>query len=212
MIHFENRREAGKRLASKLSAYKNCADAIVLGIPRGGVIVADEIARALNLALDIFITRKIGAPFNHELALGAIASDGTVYLDQQLIREFGLSQHSIENACEAQKREIERRAAMYRRDRPPLNLENKIAILVDDGVATGATTLAALRALRHQNPSRLILAVPVAPKQMVQPLRAACDELVLLAAPEPFIAVGYFYEDFEQVTDEQVVGILQANP
>ncbi len=210
MIKFHDRRDAGQQLAAKLAAYKQRTDAIVLGIPRGGIVVADEIARALHAPLDVFITRKIGAPFNHELALGAVASDGTLFLDQELVHQLHIPQRLVERAREKQLREIQRRVEMYRRDKPPLALENKIVILVDDGIATGATTFAALRALKTKNPARVILAVPIAPRQVVPLLRGECDEVVLLDTPEPFVAVGYFYRDFAQVTDKQVVEILEG--
>lgn len=208
MICFTDRRDAGKRLAAKLTHYKNNPSAIVLGIPRGGVVVAQEIARALDVPLDVFITRKLGAPMNAELAIGAVASDGAVLLDQQLIQQLHISPKFIEHERAKQMREMQRRLEMYRRGKPPLGLQNKIVILVDDGIATGATVFAALRALKNQNPTRVILAVPVAPRQVLPQLRAACDELELLDAPEPFVAVGYFYQDFEQVADEEVVRIL----
>lgn len=210
MIRFSNRRDAGQQLAAKLTAYKDKPDVIVLGIPRGGVVVAAQVARALNVPLDIFITRKIGAPFNHELALGAVASDGTVVLDEPLIHELRVPRRLIERETEIQKREIRRRLELFRKDRPALALENKTVIVVDDGIATGSTIIAALRALRHSRPARLVLAVPVAPVQAVPQLRAECDELVLLDTPEPFMAVGFFYEDFEQVTDEEAVNLLHA--
>ncbi len=210
MIRFSNRRDAGQQLAAKLTAYKDKPDVIVLGIPRGGVVVAAQVARALNVPLDIFITRKIGAPFNHELALGAVASDGTVVLDEPLIHELRVPRRLIERETEIQKREIRRRLELFRKDRPALALENKTVIVVDDGIATGSTIIAALRALRHSGPACLVLAVPVAPVQAVSQLRAECDELVLLDTPEPFMAVGFFYEDFEQVTDEEAVNLLHA--
>ena len=210
MTPFENRRDAGKQLAAQLVYYEHNAQVIVLGIPRGGIVVADEIARALHAPLDVFIARKIRAPFNQELALGAVASDGTVFLDQALIHELHIPQKLVEHERDRQVHEIQRRIEIYRHGKPPLALKNKIVILVDDGIATGATTIAALRALKHQKPARIILAVPVAPLQVLPQLRAECDELVLLDAPEPFIAVGYFYEDFEQVTDEEVIKILHA--
>ncbi|MBI4674309.1 MAG: phosphoribosyltransferase [Chloroflexi bacterium] len=211
MIRFADRRDAGQQLAVKLTAYRNNAAVIVLGIPRGGVVVAAEIARALNAPLDVFITRKIGAPFNHELALGAVASDGTVVLDEPLIHELRVPRQMVEREADKQKREIRRRMEIYRKDRPALGLENKTVIVTDDGIATGATMLAALRAVKQQHPARLVLAVPVAPMQTVPQLRTECDELVLLDTPDPFIAVGYFYEDFEQVTDEGVIEILATS-
>lgn len=208
MTRFRDRREAGQQLARKLRAYQDCADAVVLGIPRGGIVVAAEIAHALHAPLDVFIAHKIGAPFNEELAIGAIAGDGTVFLDKALIQELHLPEDRVRQARETQLREIERRAKLYRRDRAPLQLQNKIVIVADDGVATGATTMATLRALRRQDPARLVLAVPVAPRQVMPLLHAECDEVIVLDAPDPFVAVGYFYEDFEQVTDEQVIAFL----
>lgn len=207
---FEDRRQAGKLLARQLSRYAKKGNVIVLGIPRGGVVVADEVAIALEAPLDVFIARKIGAPFNHELAIGAIASDGTVFLDQALISELGVSAKQVELEREEELREIQRRVEMYRSGALAYPLENRIAILVDDGVATGATTVAALRALKKQNPERRILAIPVAPRQVVPILSAECEELVLLDTPDPFYAVGCFYRDFGQTTDEDVVRILAS--
>ncbi len=207
MRRFVNRRDAGKRLAAKLRAYHKRADVLVLGIPRGGIVVAAEIARALDAPLDVFIARKIGAPCNEELAIGALAQDGAVFLDDALIDELHLSDRQVQDARAAQQKEIERRLKLYRGARPPLNVQNKIVIVADDGVATGATTIAALRALRQRQPTRLILAIPVAPRQVAPLLRAECDELIILDTPEPFNAVGYFYEDFEQVTDNEVIAL-----
>lgn len=208
MTQFQDRREAGRLLAVRLAKYKKRADVIVLAIPRGGVVVADEIARALEAPLDVFITRKIGAPDNPELAIGAVASDGTVLLDRDLIHRMHLTEHEVERQRAEQVSEIQRRLLLYRRNKPPLDVKSKTTILVDDGIATGATVITALRALRSQQPRRIVLAVPVAPGASVAQLRAECDELVLLDAPEPFIAVGYFYRDFSQVTDDEVIAIL----
>lgn len=212
MTKFRDRHEAGRQLAAKLRQLRESNDLLVLGIPRGGVVVASEIARALNAPLDVFITRKIGAPGNEELALGAVASDGTVLLDQQLIQQLRIPQHAVEQERDRQMQEIQRRIVMYRQGRPPLELARKTALLVDDGIATGATTIAALRALKRQNPARVVLAVPVAPRRVVPLLRAECDELVLVDTPEPFQAVGHFFEDFGQVSDTQVVELLRLDP
>jgi putative phosphoribosyl transferase len=203
-----DRCDAGQLLAARLGQYAKRADVIVLGIPRGGVVVAAEIARALSVPLDIYITRKIGAPFNAELAIGAVASDGTVFVDRRLAHELHMSDRDITRAADVQKHEIQRRMDLYRRNRPPLIVQNKTVILVDDGIATGATTIAALRALQKQNPQRVILAAPVAPPQVIPLLRAECDEVIVLATPEQFVAVGCFYTDFEQVTDEEVLELL----
>jgi putative phosphoribosyl transferase len=208
MIIFDNREHAGVELAGRLNHYKNDPDVMVLGIPRGGVVVAGVVARELNAPLDVFITRKIGAPFNEELALGAVAGDGTVFLDRELIFQLGVETAEVEAERKRQLQEVERRSALYRGDRPPLSLRDKTAILVDDGVATGSTTIAALRALGHSGASRRVLAVPVAPIQVVPALRAECDELVILDTPQPFIAVGHFYRNFGQTTDAEVIAIL----
>ncbi len=211
MILFHDRRDAGRQLAVRLEYLKGRADVIVLGIPRGGVVVADEIARALEAPLDVFVTHKIGAPFNPELAVGAVASDGTTFLDQVLIKELGISSATVEREKERQVREIQRRAELYRRGQPPYGLTDKTVILADDGVATGSTTLAALRALVNHHPSKRILAVPVAPLITTRILARESDELIVLDTPEPFLAVGRFYEEFEQVSDAEVVDILSAS-
>jgi predicted phosphoribosyltransferase len=213
---FEDRRDAGRqlaeRLAERLAVVRGSAEAhpglIVLGIPRGGVIVAAEVARGLHAPLDVFITHKLGAPGNRELAMGAVASDGTVLLNRTILDNYPISQRYIDQERAAQMREIRRREALYRRERPPLALANQEALVVDDGVATGATTLTALRALRNQHVARLILAVPVAPHAIARELARECDEAVFLATPEPFQSVGRFYRQFDQVTDEQVINAL----
>lgn len=208
MILFDDRIDAGRRLAERLAYLHGRADVIVLGIPRGGVVVAAEVARALTAPLDIFIARKIGAPFNSELAVGAVTSDGTVFLDNELIEQLRIPHRLVEREKDAQLREIQRRLNLYRGAKPPPDLAGKIVILVDDGVATGSTVIAALCALAKQHPARRILAVPVAPAQVAASLLHECDELVVLDTPEPFQAVGRFYINFEQTTDEQVEEIL----
>lgn len=205
---FRDRHEAGKLLAQKLLDLKDNPDAIVLGIPRGGVVVAYEVAKALNLPLDVFIARKIGAPGNPELAIGAVASDGTVILDEVSINFLGVSKRYIEKEIERQKEEIRKRLQAYRGGREGYSLQGKIVILVDDGVATGATTIVSLRAIRASNPSQLILAVPVAPPDTVEKLRREADKVICLHTPSPFWAVGAFYLNFEQTTDEEVQALL----
>jgi putative phosphoribosyl transferase len=207
---FQNRREAGSSLAGELSSFKGRANLIVLGIPRGGVVVGHEIAKALDAPLDVYITRKIGAPHNPELAIGAVASDGTLLIDDQLVRRLGVSQEYVDQESERQKQEITRRVAEYRGDRPRLELAGKAVILVDDGVATGATTLATVRAIKSQQPSELILAVPVGPQDSIESLRQEVDQLVCLHAPEVFWAVGAFYNIFDQTSDEEVKTLLEA--
>jgi putative phosphoribosyl transferase len=210
MLLFHDRRDAGQQLAARLEPLKGRTDLLVLGIPRGGIVVADEIARQLEAPLDVFLTHKIGAPFNPELAIGAVAGDGTLFLDHPLIYELGISNRTVEREKVAQMHEIHRRAKLYRRGQPPCEIADKTVILSDDGVATGSTTIAALRALDHQHPARRILAVPVAPRQTAQILACECDELVVLDTPEPFVAVGRFYQEFDQVSDEEVIDILNA--
>lgn len=205
---FRDRHEAGKLLAQKLLEFKGNPDAIVLGIPRGGVVVAYEVAKALGLPLDVFIARKIGAPGNPELAIGAVASDGTVILDELSINFMGVPKRYIEKEIERQKEEIRKRLLTYRGGREGYSLQGKIVILVDDGVATGATTIASLRAIRASNPSQLILAVPVAPPDTVEKLRREADKVICLHTPSPFWAVGAFYLNFEQTTDEEVQALL----
>jgi len=208
---FQDRCEAGRTLAKELSSFKGQDDVIVLGIPRGGVVVGREIAEALNVPLDVYITRKIGAPHNPELAIGAVASDGTLILDYQLAKRLGVSQDYIDAESERQRREIERRVTEYRGKLPAPELKGKVVILADDGVATGATTLASIRAIRTQEPDQLILAVPVGPRDTIESLKREVDQLFCLHAPEIFWAVGAFYSIFDQTSDEEVKALLQRN-
>jgi len=206
---FANRQEAGRQLAQRLALLEGAeSGALLLAVPRGGVVVAAEIARALRLPLDVFITRKLGAPGNEELAIGALSSDGTVVLDEQLTRSTGADEAYIAQETERQRQEISRRLQRYRGERPPPAVTGRTVVLVDDGVATGATTLAALRALRKQAPGRLILAVPVGPPDSINRLSAEADEVICLATPEPFWAVGRFFADWSQTTDEEVATLL----
>lgn len=207
---FRDRRDAGQQLATQLQFLSSQPDVIVLGIPRGGVVVAAQVARALNAPLDIFIARKLGAPINPELAIGAVTSTGDVLLDDEIVRELRIPNKVIEREVEFQRREIERRLEMYRQNRAPLDVKNKTVVLIDDGIATGSTVLASLRSLRKQEPARLILAVPVAPVETLKRLECQCDQLIVLATPEPFIAVGRFYWQFEQTSDEEVIALLRT--
>lgn len=208
---FEDRREAGRALAQELASFKGQDNVIVLGIPRGGVVVAHEVAEALDLPLDVYITRKIGAPRNPELAIGAVASDGTLILDHQLANRLGVPQDYIDRESERQTQEIKRRTSEYRGELPDLELKGKVVILADDGVATGATTLATIQAIRAQEPAKLVLAVPVGPRDTIQRLRSEVDELYCLHAPEIFWAVGAFYNVFDQTSDEEVKTLLQSD-
>lgn len=205
---FRDRVDAGRRLLAALKG-REYPRGLVLAVPRGGVVVGAEVARGLGLPLDVIIPRKIGAPHNPEVAVGAVTQDGTAIYDEHLLALLGLTPESLAPRVREQVREIERRTALYRGGRPPMPWEGRTIILVDDGVATGYTTLAALRSLRRANPRRIILAVPVAPPDTVARLRDEVDELVCLLAPEPFYAVGQFYRDFEQTDDETVIALMR---
>jgi predicted phosphoribosyltransferase len=203
---FADRIDAGQRLAKALvdHAGSGCA---VLAIPRGGVIVGEVVARELGAPLDVVVPRKIGAPMNPELGLGAVAP-GVRVLDPQLIEMLRVSDAYLEREIATQEREIERRLHAYRESRPPVDVLGRTAIVVDDGVATGGTAVAALRWARAQEAAKVILAVPVAPAATMGRLAHECDELVVLATPEPFFAVGEWYRRFEQTSDEEVVEAL----
>ncbi|KPL24593.1 MAG: hypothetical protein AMJ93_02080 [Anaerolineae bacterium SM23_84] len=208
-MQFRDRREAGRLLAEELSSLRGLEDLIVLGIPRGGVVVAYEVAKALSAPLDVYITRKIGAPYNPELAIGAVASDGTLVLDHDLIARVGAADDYVQAETERQRQEIERRMATYRGARSAPDLQAKTVILVDDGVATGATVLASLRAIRQHQPAQLILAIPVGPPDTIRLLSQEADRVVCLFTPEIFWAVGSFYSVFDQTTDAEVVQLLE---
>ncbi|GAW93660.1 phosphoribosyltransferase [Calderihabitans maritimus] len=209
MIRFKNREEAGKMLAQSIPPLQG--DIFVLGIPRGGVVVAAPVASMLQANLDIIITRKIGAPFNPELALGAITPDGTTLYNDDLVNKFNISKTELKRVEERELEEIKRRMKLYRQNTEPPDVHNKVVILVDDGIATGFTVQAALQGLKKQKARRIILAVPVAPPDTVSMLKEQVDDLICLASPEPFYAVGQFYEDFRQVSDEEVIELLQNN-
>lgn len=207
---FEDRQDAGRRLAAALEPFGR--DGVVLGLPRGGVVVAREVAQALGEPLDVFVVRKIGAPMQPELAIGALAETGQLELNADLIRMLGITQETVDEIVAREREEIDRRLRLYRGGRPLTPLAGRIAIVVDDGVATGFTTLAAARALRKERPERLVLAVPVCPAQTVSRLAKEVDEFVYLAAPEPFVAVGAWYSDFSQVDDAEVQLALAEAP
>lgn len=208
-MYFQDRHEAGQLLARELSWLRGQRDVLVLGIPRGGVVVASEVAKELDAPLDVYITRKIGAPYNPELAMGAVASDGTLVLDSELVRRIGASDEYVEKETARQRAEIQRRVATYRGSRPGLDLKGKTVVLVDDGVATGATVLASLRAINQHEPEQLILAVPVGPPDTIRRLSQEADRVVCLHTPEVFWAVGAFYALFDQTPDAEVVRLLE---
>jgi predicted phosphoribosyltransferase len=205
---FVDRRDAGERLAAALSDLAG-SELVVLGIPRGGVEIAALVAERLDAPLDVVIPRKVGAPGNPELGLGAVA-EGVEVLDERLIRVLGVSPGYLRAEIAAQQDEIRRRAMAYRGNRPPIELAGKVAVVIDDGVATGGTAAAALRWARARGASRVILAVPVAPPEILRRLNNEADELRVLAFPSPFSAVGQWYQEFRQVSDERVVELLTA--
>ncbi len=207
-MYFQDRNEAGKLLAEELAWLRGQEELIVLGIPRGGVVVAYEVAKELDAPLDVYITRKIGAPYNPELAIGAVASDGTLVLDHTLVARVGASDEYVEEETERQRQEIVRRMAAYRGSRPAPQLEGRSVIVVDDGVATGATVLASLRAIQQRNPEQLVLAVPVGPADTLLKLSEEADRVVCLYTPEVFWAVGAFYAVFDQTSDAEVIRLL----
>ena len=195
-------------LANELRAYAGRENAIVLGAPRGGVPVAFEVARELKLPLDLFVIRKLGVPWQEELAFGAIAEGGVRILDQEIIGTLDLSPAQIEIVTQQERQELERRLHSYRAGRPALDVRGRTVILVDDGIATGSTARAAITALREMKPERIVLAVPVAPPSTCRRLQGLVDELVVLEMPEPFYAIGQFYLDFAPVSDQAVTELL----
>ncbi len=209
-VRFRDRREAGRVLARLLSDYAGRDDVVVLALPRGGVPVAYELARALGAPLDVFVVRKLGVPGHEEHAMGAIAGGGVLVLDEGIVRGLGISNAEIERAVAGERRELERREAAYRRNRAPPDLGGKTVILVDDGLATGATMRAAALAVRRYDPARVVVAVPVASAETCDEFRDDVDEIVCAVTPAPFHAVGLWYEDFSQTSDEEARALLAS--
>jgi putative phosphoribosyl transferase len=205
----KDRVEAGKRLASAVKSVGK--DAIILGVPRGGVVVGFEVAQALCVPLDIIVTKKIGAPENPELAIGAVAEDGTYILDEDILRQIYVPKEYIAEEVERQKQEIQRRLIRYRGDVPYPTLKNREVVVIDDGVATGSTLKAALRLLRGKGAKTVVVAVPVGPPETIRELRKLADRVVVLFTPEPFYAIGQFYVDFSQTSDKEVIELLRRN-
>lgn len=206
---FRDRTEAGKKLAQKLKAYANRPDVLVLGLPRGGVPVAFEVAMTLNAPLDVFLVRKLGVPGRTEFAMGAIASCGVRILNREIIEERNISEEAIVRAAAQEQRELSRREYAYRGDRPFLDLSDRTVILVDDGMATGATMLAATVAVRQKHPKRIIAAVPVSAREICHEFQLEVDEIICAETPRPFNSVGLWYENFSQTTDAEVRNLLQ---
>lgn len=210
MAYFSDRVDAGKRLAQALTDFSS-KKGIVLAIPRGGVVVGYEIAKALHLPLDVIIPRKLGAPDNPELAIGAVAEDGTAIIDDKLVTYLGVSKAYIAEESERQTQEIERRLKMYRQGMPAPNLQGRDVIIVDDGIATGSTMKAALASVKNRGAKSVTVAVPVGPPSTIQELKRQADGVVALYTPEYFQAIGQFYNDFNQTTDEEVIRLLKES-
>jgi putative phosphoribosyl transferase len=209
VTQFRDRTEAGQLLASTLMRYANRNDVLVLGLPRGGVQVAYEIARALNAPLDVMVVRKLGVPGEEELALGAIGPGGTRVLNADVIRMLGIPDSAIEAVARQEQQELERRMRRYRGSRPPPDMRGRVVILVDDGIATGATMRAAIAAVRQQQPARIIVAAPVAAAETCAALRKEVHEVICLLEPEVFWGVGVWYQHFPQLTDDEVQALLE---
>ena len=206
---FRDRTEAGRLLAERLRSYSGRDDVVVLALPRGGVPVAYEVAKALGAPLGVFVVRKLGVPGHEEVAMGALASGGLVVLDTYLVQRLGLDRNQLEAAVTRETGELQRREAAYDGRLDPQELEGKTVILVDDGLATGSTMRAAALAVRELNPTNIVVAVPVAAKETCDAFRDVVDEIVCEITPEPFHAVGLWYEDFTQTTDEEVRELLE---
>ncbi len=206
---FRNRSDAGRRLAEKLMVYANRPDVLVLALPRGGVPVGFEVAQVLHVLLDVFLVRKLGAPGRQELAMGAIASGGVRVVNEDVVHALGVPEEVIDAVAAEEAQELRRREEVYRDDRPFPDVRGKTVILADDGLATGSTMRAAIAALHRQGPARIVLAVPVGAVETCDELRTLADEVVCARTPEPFWAVGIWYEDFTQTTDEEVHDLLE---
>ncbi|MFI8089863.1 phosphoribosyltransferase [Streptomyces sp. NPDC086080] len=211
-MRFRDRRQAGRELAARLRERQvggALPDPVVLALPRGGATVAAEVATALDAPLDVLVVRKVGAPFHEEFGVGAMAGDGVAVFDDDALRHLGLSESDLAPVVERERAEVRRRERLYRGGRPPPEVRGRTVIVVDDGLATGSTARAALRALRAREPGYLVLAVPVGAPQGVALMRGEADEVVCLYEPAAFMAVGQWYETFDQLTDEDVLGALR---
>ena len=207
-FRFPDRHAAGRALAERLMPYAGRDDVVVLALPRGGVPVGFEVAMALHVPLDVFIVRKLGVPGQEELAMGAIATGGVRVLNEPLIDQLGIPRPMIDRVTAIEEQELERRERAYRDGRPPLDVRDRVVLLVDDGLATGASMFAAIAALRQRGPARVVVGVPVAPRDTCRALERATGDAVCVATPDPFYGVGYWYDDFSQTTDEEVHALL----
>jgi predicted phosphoribosyltransferase len=209
---FQDRRDAGRQLAGLLTQYKGESDLLVLALPRGGVPVAYEVAQALSAPLDVFLVRKLGVPGHEELAMGAIASGGVRVINEDVVSSLWLEEQTVDAVAAREMQTLEQREKSYRGERPRINVRGRMVILVDDGLATGASMRAAISALRKQEPRRLIVAVPVAPPEACHALEPEVDEIVCVMMPRLFLGVGRWYEDFSQTTDDEVRELLESTP
>ncbi len=205
---FKNRKDAGVKLASALKEFENDPNAIVIALPRGGVVVGKEVAEALHLPLDIITPRKIGAPFNPELAIGAITESGEGIFQEDLIEQLGVTHEYIKQAVEKEKIIAATRLSKYRKNKPPRQLKGKTVIIVDDGIATGSTMFAAIKTIKAEKAQKIIVAVPVSPPDTFRRLQKEVTHAIALATPSAFFAVGQFYDHFDQTTDEEVIALL----
>jgi predicted phosphoribosyltransferase len=209
---FRDRVDAGRQLASRLAEFAGRPDVVVLGLPRGGIPVAHEVATRLGVPLDVFLVRKLGVPGQSELAMGAIASGGIEVLNREMIRDLGIPQALVEQVVVRERFELERRDALYRAGRAGAIVEGRTVLLVDDGLATGSTMEAGIAALRHLSPARVVVAVPVGARETCERLRSIVDQVVCVSTPVPFEAVGAWYQEFSQTTDEEVIRLLGRSP
>ena len=209
-LKFGDRRDGGRRLAEHLGRYAQRSDVVVLGLPRGGVPVAAEVSSALAAPLDVFLVRKLGVPGHEELAMGAIASGGVRVLNEDVVRAVGITERELDAVAARELQTLEARERAYRGDRGPLEVRGRTAILVDDGLATGATMRAAIRALRGLGAAEIVVAVPTAPRETCEALGREVDDVVCATTPEPFTAVGIWYRDFTPVSDEEVRELLDG--
>jgi predicted phosphoribosyltransferase len=206
--HFADRREGGRRLADELTPYAGRSDVVVLGLPRGGVPVAFEVASALRAPLDVFVVRKLGVPGHEELAMGAIASGGVRVLNQDVVEASRVGPEEVERVTQRELETLSGQERRFRGDRPPIEVKDRTAIAVDDGLATGATMRAAVTALRELGTAAIVVAVPTAPRETCEAMRSLADEVVCATTPDPFMAVGLWYADFTPVTDDEVQSVL----